>query len=253
MTRLLAIDTSTLVAAVALVEGPPAAGATPRLLGELAVRARPNHAETLMRQITSLLELAGLELGALDAIAVGAGPGSFTGLRIGFATAKGLCYAAGRPLVAVSSLDALALGAQAMAAGPSPPPLVAALDARKGELFFADYELAGASSIPRRLGEPRALDPPAFAAHLAARAAHGTVAGIGDGFAVYGPRLREALGDRLAVVPHPSTPPAWAVAWLGLERFARGEHDALDRAAPTYVRPSDAEIGRRPAPPPVDE
>jgi tRNA threonylcarbamoyladenosine biosynthesis protein TsaB len=129
--NVLGIDTATAASAVCVLRGdgeafevvPP-----PERLGE-----RPGHARELMPAVVRCLEQSGLGWGELDAIGVGVGPGMFTGLRIGVTTARALAQASGVELRPVSSLAALAAGAEASA-------VLAAIDARRGELFTALYE-----------------------------------------------------------------------------------------------------------------
>ena len=148
----------------------------------------------------------------LDAVAIGAGPGSFTSLRIGMATAKGIAFAAGKPLWAVSSLAALA--------EPAPGERVAAvLDARRGEVY------AGVFTVDGVVGEPRTMPPDQVAALGATR--H-----VGDAGAAY-PQLVALPGvwDR--------TPSGAAVARLAL---AGSRADVLVTGVPAYIRPAEAEI-----------
>ncbi len=138
----LALDTTTRPGSVALVRDA-------ELLAVRSGIAAETHAERLPAAIVRLLEDAGLALSAIDVFGVAAGPGSFTGLRIGIATIQGLAFALNRPVVGVSCLDVLALIAQETAVG-TPPPLVAAwMDAQRQEVFAALYEVragrAGAS------------------------------------------------------------------------------------------------------------
>ena len=105
MKKILALDSSGLVASVAVVEG-DAFGSN--LLAEYTVNYKKTHSQTLLPMLDEIVRMTELDLQTIDAIAVAAGPGSFTGLRIGSATAKGLGLALSKPLVAISTLDALA-------------------------------------------------------------------------------------------------------------------------------------------------
>ncbi|MBZ0238393.1 MAG: tRNA (adenosine(37)-N6)-threonylcarbamoyltransferase complex dimerization subunit type 1 TsaB, partial [Deltaproteobacteria bacterium] len=126
--RLLALDTATLTASAAVVRVVP--GLAPEVLAE-GDADTGNASERLLPLVAELMERAGLRMADLDAVAVGAGPGSFTGLRIGLATAKGLAFAAEKPLWLVSSLGALAWSMDAAGDALRVP----VLDARRGELF----------------------------------------------------------------------------------------------------------------------
>src|SRR5512146_325786 len=160
MATLLVVETATLTASVAVVQGEPGSPGPPRVLGRAAATVT-THSETLLRLCAAALEQAGLEPAAVDAVGCGAGPGSFTGLRIGLCTAKGLCFATGRPLVMASSLRALALAAAPAAAGAL---VGAVLDAKKGEVYCGFYRGPEAEPVTDEV----ALPPAAFAAHAAA-------------------------------------------------------------------------------------
>ena len=208
--RILGIDTASGIASVALVEDA-------RVLGENA-SATAGHRSDLLLLIDALCAAADLSPRDLDAVAIGAGPGSFTGLRIGMATAKGIAFAANRPLWAVSSLAALAFAADA------PGRLVVGvLDARRGEVYAGAYRKEDARLV--LLGEERVMPPGELAAFRDAYF-------IGDAQSAY-PELG-ALDGSWGV-----TPSAAAVAKLAL---AGARVDVLVRGAPSYIRPSEAEI-----------
>jgi len=209
--NVLGIDTSTVIISVAILRD----GA---LAGERTDTVAHNRTG-LLALIDHLFAELGLRPADLDAVAVGAGPGSFTGLRIGMATAKGIAFALGRPLWAVSSLAALAHAEL----GPSDAePIVAALDARKGEVYAGAYRRAGASV--ELIGAERVLAP----ANIAALGARFT----GDAAAGY-PELAVLSGT------WGTTPTGRAVAELAL---AGNRVDVLVGGAPTYIRLSEAEV-----------
>jgi tRNA threonylcarbamoyladenosine biosynthesis protein TsaB len=218
--HVLAIDTSTWTASVAVCDEHGAVIAA----GEARTET---HSENLLPLVADVVGRAGIAASALDAVAVGAGPGSFTGLRIGLATAKGIAFAAGRPLWAVSSLAALALD---LRAHDQATLLVPVLDARRSEIFagFYDREL-------RPRAAEQVMAPDALAAAIdRVRAAGEEVALCGDALAVY-PALA-ALG---AVPGARTTPSAAAIAQLAL---AGERTDVLGHGAPVYIRPSEAEV-----------
>jgi tRNA threonylcarbamoyladenosine biosynthesis protein TsaB len=222
---ILALDTSTLVASVAVVAGG-------RTIAAIEARAS-THSEKLLPAIDAAIRQAGRGATDLDAIACGAGPGSFTGLRIGLATAKGLCFALGKPLLLVSSLAALAHGAG------SPELTLALLDARKHEVYAGLYRAAQPVA-------PDAVLPPAqLAEHVARAAAGAPVVVVGDGAAAY-PEAAAACGVILAGAR--ATPAAASVAALAAARLSRGESDDLITAAPSYIRASEAELAVPPIP-----
>lgn len=178
---------------------------------------RPRHSERLLALIEEVVD----DWRAVDRIAVGVGPGAFTGLRIGIATARALSQSLDVDIVGVSSLQALAAGAVGRTAGP----VLAVIDARRGEAFAAAYDASGATVI-----EPAALVPDALA-----RVAGGHLA-IGDGAI----RFRAQLEAAGAVVP-PDEDPVHRVSAVEVCRLAAGATAAdRDGLVPDYVRAPDA-------------
>jgi tRNA threonylcarbamoyladenosine biosynthesis protein TsaB len=177
--------------------------------------ARPAHAQRLLPLVEEVLASAGASWDDVDRIAVGLGPGGFTGLRLGIATARALAQARGCELVGVSSLEALANGARDDA------PVVAAIDARRGEVFAAAYPGFG----------PTALAP----AELAARLESGALT-VGDGAV----RFREELERAGAAIPADDSP-LHRVSALQICRLgARAEAADRDALLPDYRREPDA-------------
>jgi tRNA threonylcarbamoyladenosine biosynthesis protein TsaB len=181
-----------------------------------AERHAPNrHSELALPMLESLLESAGCKVGELQAIAFGAGPGSFTGLRIACGLAQGLALARGLPVIGVSTLHAVAEETGA-------PRVLACLDARMGEVYTAALEKDAAGwreVMPARCVPPQRLDPPAGAGWV----------GAGSGFAVYGNLgLQKVFPDL-----HPT---ALAVARLAAPRLAAGEGLDAALAVPVYLR-----------------
>jgi tRNA threonylcarbamoyladenosine biosynthesis protein TsaB len=174
--------------------------------------ARPAHAARLLALVEEALAAAGADWDAIERIAVGTGPGSFTGLRLGIATARGLAQARGLPLVGVSSLEALARAARAD---------LAVIDARRGEVFAA---------APGRFG-PVALKPE----DLAARIEPGWLS-VGDGAV----RFREPLERAGAVIPADDAPQHRVSALEVCRIGARGEPADRDALLPDYRREPDA-------------
>jgi tRNA threonylcarbamoyladenosine biosynthesis protein TsaB len=194
---------------------------------------RPGHAQRLLALARAALAEAGLDWGELDRIGVGIGPGTFTGLRIGVATARALAQSSGAELVGVSTLEALAMNALGGASGAAKPwegPVLAVLDARRGEAFAAAWRGS------ERLRGPVALRPEALAREAAAD--EGAWMAVGDGAV----KFRAELEPRGVTVP-PDDSPLHRVSALALCRLA---HDAplADRGSlvPQYVRLPDAEL-----------
>ncbi len=208
--RLLAIDTSTRLASVAVVDG-----------DRLAERTGPADRGHRSADLLVLIDAACRELAVapreLEAVAVGAGPGSFTGLRIGLATAKGIAFAANRPLWLVSSLAALVAGVPGVAIG--------VLDARRDEVYVGAYR-DGVLIEPER-----AIAPGQLAAWASGHAPDARYAG--DALEVY-PVLAP-----LTARWQSTTPQARAVASLAL---AGPRVDALIEGIPSYIRASEAEL-----------
>ncbi len=231
--NLLALDTSTLVASVAVARGETDGGA-PEIVAS-ADAAVDTTSDTLLPLIDRVLGEAGLAIADIDAVAVGAGPGSFTGLRIGMSTAKGLAFSIDAPLWPVSSLAALAQAAVDTGAVPADALIVPLLDARRDEVFAGFYALQ--SGVVTALGSERVLPPPALAAAIGEiSGAPERIVFCGDGAAVYRGAIASE-GEILAAAP--ATPPARALAHLAL---ANPRTDGLDAGAPRYVRKSEAEI-----------
>jgi len=147
----LGFDTATASTAVAVWRD----GSSRELRDDPPPGAHPGHATRLLAMAAELLADSELDWRALDRIAVGLGPGTFTGLRVGVATARGLALSLSLGIVGVSSLSALA--AAALASEPQPGTVLALIDARRGEIFAAPYRAAGREPVALRA--PRALEP----------------------------------------------------------------------------------------------
>jgi len=222
---------------------------------EVGVRAalwstgRRRHVESLAPAIDQVLAHSEIPLRRVDVVVVDVGPGLFTGLRVGVATAQGLAQGLRIGVLAVSSLEVLA--AQAFAAG-WPGAVLAVVDARRGEVFTAAYERDG--EVPGELLPPALLSPAdlAVAAYEARSAASvpADVLAIGNG----AQRYAEALGGAGVVLAAPSFagPSPAALVALGLERLRQGAlPQAPEAVQPLYLRPPDARINwvqRQPAP-----
>jgi len=200
------------------------------VLAEGVHRESRSHTASLPLLVERVLGEAGLALEDVEGIAVSIGPGSFTGLRVGLALAKGLAFAGGLPLVGVPTLEALAWVADAEP-GTS---LCAALDARKREVYAALF--TATAEGPRRLTPDLALAPAALAARLPRPCTL-----VGDAGEVYG----DVLGAHAHLLPFATHHPRGGViARLGAARLAAGEAANAGTLEPVYVRPPDAELPR---------
>ncbi len=215
--RILALDASTEMCTVAL------GGETGFV--ERSVHAGQRHSELLLPMIQSLLAEAGTSLRELDGIAFGAGPGSFTGLRIACGVAQGLAFGADLSVVGVPTLAAMAEDARARGHGER---VYAALDARMREVYVAAYEHDGAGWRER-------VAPAVLPAEDAPLPQDSGWFCTGPGFTAY-PALRTRLAGALAACDPTLMPSASAIARLALPRLAAGEGVAAGAAAPLYVR-----------------
>lgn len=221
--KLLTVDSTTEICGAAVV-------ADGRVIGEMSLNRGQTHTRTIMAVVEALLSVSNLELSAIDCFAVTRGPGSFTGLRIGVSTVKGLAAATGKPMVGVSSLEALA-----HQAGPGTPLVCAVMDARRSEVYWCLYRREGNRLVQlerERVGRPTDMVPHVDAACLF----------IGNGVRPY----RDVIG--IALQPfalfagdgdHAIRPAAIArIAW---GRYLEGTTEAAESFAPVYLRKSDAE------------
>lgn len=200
-------------------------------------RGRASSAQALSA-VDAALSQAGLELGELDALACATGPGSFTGLRVGIATAQGLAEGRGLPVVGVPTLEAYAYAVRGVEGLLCPM-----IDARKKEVYVAGYRWEDDRLV--ELWPAQASSPERLALKVGGRAA----LLFGQGAGAYRQQLLASLGERARFGPvDVAFSNALRVACLGGERLARGE--GLDPAAlrPIYGRPSEAELSEEKSP-----
>lgn len=227
--NLLAFELSTEACSVALRVGDEM-----RARHEIALR---RHAELALPWAEALLAEAGLAKSQLDAIAVGRGPGAFTGVRLGISIAQGIALALDRPIVPVSTLAALAMRAVALAPASQDAriPVLAAIDARMNELYAACFEIEtfdDDSADAHALSEEMLTVPTAFALP----SSYGAWYGVGTGFAALGGELRARFASQWAAVDAEALPQAADAARLAVRAFARGEAVAPERVEPAYLR-----------------
>ena len=240
MKKILALDSSGLVASVAVVEG-DAFGSN--LLAEYTVNYKKTHSQTLLPMLDEIVRMTELDLQTIDAIAVAAGPGSFTGLRIGSATAKGLGLALSKPLVAISTLDALAYNLYG-----TDKLICPLMDARRNQVYTGVYEFCGREL--KRLIEPTAVDVKEISEKLCKMKRD--VIFLGDGVPVYQKWLVEILlaefssfGHQYDFAPaHLNKQRAGAVGTLALRYLQEGKTQTAEEHRPDYLRLSQAERER---------
>ncbi|MGD0452430.1 MAG: tRNA (adenosine(37)-N6)-threonylcarbamoyltransferase complex dimerization subunit type 1 TsaB [Solirubrobacteraceae bacterium] len=235
----LGFDTATRATAVALRLTD---GRTMQARDDPPSGAHPGHATRLLEMARELLAGAGIAWSGIDRVAVGVGPGTFTGLRVGVATARGLAQSLSAELVGVSSPRALALAA--LAAEPARSgelgAVLAVIDARRGEAFAAAYE-AGDGGAPQELASPRALAPQELASVVAhvdeADRRHRWLA-VGDGAV----RFREQLEAAGVLTPPDSSVLHLVSAAAVCELGAHAATASLHELVPDYRRRPDAEL-----------
>jgi tRNA threonylcarbamoyladenosine biosynthesis protein TsaB len=204
-----------------------------RVLAEVSGDPAVTHGQRLPGELMRLVEQAGISVDDLDLLAVAAGPGSFTGLRVGIAAMQGLAMASGKPIVPVSTLEALAR-AGSLDDGWLVAPWI---DAQRGEVFAALYESDGQTAI----GLATALSPASTLGSLAGSAAGQNVRFIGDGAVRYAEVIGASLDVRAQVVSAVPHLAPW-IARIALEAPAHAV--APHAVAPIYVRRPDAELAR---------
>ena len=220
----LALDTTTRSGSTAVVSGG-------ELVCEIVGDGSRTHGERLPRELMRVLEAASVGLDSIDLLAVAAGPGSFTGLRVGIAAMQGLAMSTGRKIVPISALDALAAAGENGSA-----PIAAWIDAQRGEVFAALYDPSGRQVLM----EPSSL-PPIRTLEVWEDALRGeAVRIIGDGARRYEAAIRERLGGRAEIL---TTPPIAGIIGR-LAAASPGRAVSPHAVVPIYIRRPDAELAR---------
>ena len=228
--KILGLDSSGLVASVAVVEDD-------NLLAEYTVNYKKTHSQTLLPMLDEIAAMVELDLKTLDAIAVAGGPGSFTGLRIGSATAKGLGLALEKPLIQIPTVDGIAYNLC------GDRDLVCPLmDARRNQVYTGLYEFKGNEMqvllSQRAVGIEEILD--------IADSFERDVVFLGDGVPVFRDFIQEHIHVPYRFAPaHMNKQRASAVASLALQYYAKGELQTAAEHRPEYLRMAQAERERR--------
>lgn len=233
--KVLALDSSGLVASVAIVEEN---GVDQNLLAEYTVNYKKTHSQTLLPMLDEIVKMTELDLKTIDAVAVAAGPGSFTGLRIGSATAKGLGLALDKPLVEIPTVDGLAYNLYG-----TDRLICPIMDARRNQVYTGIYEFRGGSL--QVLETQMAVGIEVIAEKL--RGMNREVIFLGDGVPVFRKRLEEELmaGAAFSFAPaHLNKQRAGAVGALALQYLREGKTVSAAEHRPTYLRLSQAERER---------
>ena len=218
--KILGLDSSGLVASVAIVEDND-------LKGEYTVNYKKTHSQTLLPMLDEVAKMIELDLNSIDAIAVSGGPGSFTGLRIGSATAKGLGLALGKPLIHIPTVDALAYNL----AG-NRDIICPLMDARRNQTYTGLYRFDGNQmEIDEIIAEVNKLGQ--------------AVVFLGDGVAVFETYIHENCTVPYTFAPaHVNKQRAGAVAALGEIYYTEGKTETAEEHKPDYLRLSQAERER---------
>lgn len=223
--RILALDTATQSCSVAIVDDRS-------ILAEETSVSAQTHAIHLIELIQKVVDMSGLTLSEMDGFAVGRGPGSFTGLRIGISTIKALAVAMGKPVAGVSNLDALA-----MQAAVSPNMICPLMDARKGEVYFSRYRFENGNLQKIVPAQVSTLDG-------ALSAIDTDCVFIGEGARVYQKKIIDKIGPYASfALPAQNTIRASTIGKLSVNRFKQEPTDDVVRLVPEYIRKTDAELG----------
>lgn len=246
--KLIGIDSSGLVASVAILEDD-------KLVAEYTVNNKKAHSQTLLPMLEEIVKNAGLDMKEIDAIAIAAGPGSFTGLRIGSATAKGLGLALKKPIVPVSTVDALAYNMYGTDSLVCP-----IMDARRNQVYTGIYEFAKKEATDTDaetgimcqgydlhvLKEACAVPIEEITETLNEKGRE--VIFLGDGVPVFAEQLKVLMKVPYTFAPaHLALQKAGCVVALGMEKFKAGIYEDADLHSPEYLRLSQAERERKEA------
>jgi tRNA threonylcarbamoyladenosine biosynthesis protein TsaB len=227
--KIIAIDSSGLVASVAILEDET-------MIAEYTVNYKKTHSQTLLPMLDEIKKMTELDLATIDAIAIAEGPGSFTGLRIGAATAKGLALALRKPLIAVPTVDALAYNLYQTNGLICPM-----MDARRSQVYTGIYHFDAEGFHVDMKQTPMAVEK--LAEHLNQLAK--PVILLGDGMPVYREQLKKMLKIEYREAPlHVSRQRAGAVGALAMQYAAEGKFTDAEEFKPDYLRLSQAERER---------
>ncbi|KPU43624.1 tRNA threonylcarbamoyladenosine biosynthesis protein TsaB [Oxobacter pfennigii] len=224
--RVLAIDTSSMVASVAVAD-------ENKLIGEITYNYKKQHSTIIMPMIDDLLKSIELDIKDMDAIACASGPGSFTGLRIGAATVKGLCQGANKPLIAIPTLDALVYNLPH-----SKGIICPIMDALRDNVYTCIYKWEGDEF--KKLSDYMAIHMDELFSML--KEYHEKIIFLGDGIFVHKEKIQLELREKpVFAPPHLNMQKASSIAALALKRLNNNDTDDYITFAPFYLRQSQAE------------
>lgn len=224
--RILALDSSGMVASVAIVE-------EDQMIAEYTVNYKKTHSQTLLPMLDEIIKMTQIDLSTIDAIAISSGPGSFTGLRIGSTTAKGLGFALKKPLISIPTVDALAYNLYG-----NHQYICPIMDARRNQVYTGLYEfIDGKLNVVK---EQRAIGIEQLVEEL--NELNREVIFIGDGIPPYANILNNTLTVPFSFAPaHLCRQRAGAVGMLGIEYWKVGQIQSAEEHKPEYLRLSQAE------------
>ncbi len=231
--KILGLDSSGLVASVAVVEND-------NLLAEYTVNYKKTHSQTLLPMLDEICKMIELDLESLDAIAVSAGPGSFTGLRIGSATAKGLGLALKKPLIGVPTVEGLAYNLYGISGCICP-----IMDARRNQVYTGIYAFENVFEKDEMVvvEDQMAIQIEELIEKLNEK--NMPVTFLGDGVSVYKKKIEEKIKVPYCFAPaHMNKQRAGAIAALGAKYFVQGKYETAREHQPDYLRVSQAERER---------
>jgi len=222
--KILSVDTATSSCSVAIVD-------KTSLLSEFTIGREETHSKHLMDMIKTALRISGLTFSDLDGFAVTIGPGSFTGLRIGVSTIKGLAVASKKPVVGISSLEALAFQVAC-----SHDLICPILDARKGEVYFSRYRFLNGHL--KKQTKERVAPPDTAVDDLDESCLF-----VGNGALLYKEMILDKMGEFASFAPMiQHTIRASSLVYLSMSKFENNDTDDIEKIVPYYIRKSDAEL-----------
>lgn len=224
--NILALDSSGLVASIAILQDGV-------IIGEYTTNYKKTHSQTLLPMLDEVVKMIDFDLNTLDAIAIASGPGSFTGLRIGSATAKGLGLALNKPIISISTIEGLAYNLYHTEGLVCP-----IMDARRDQVYTGVYRCNGNEMV--EILSPCAISIDELIERL--KELDEGVTFIGDGIPVFQDKLKENLQSKCYFAPaHLARQRAGAVAVLGAKYFGEGKVESAVEHKPDYLRLSQAE------------